>query len=412
MTICKVIGLIHIVIGTMALATNIATPFVADFVSFWAAAVLGFGDDPAAVYDVAAHKAVQGQVNAPHGLLPFFYPPPLLIILLPLGLLPYWTAAVAWTAGTFVLYVAAARRLLPGAGWLAAAMPAVVVNAIIGQIGFLTAALFVAGSLSLPKRPFVGGLLFGCLIVKPHLAILLPLAFLAAGQWRAIAGAALSASGLLALALLTFGPGMYEAWLGQAPVYASILRDGLVPWHKMASVYAALRHAGVAIEPAVGLHVVVALVAALAVWRVWRRSADPAATGAVLAAASVLVSPYLFLYDTLILVMAFAWLLTVERRRWLIAGLWCVPFLGVAQNWILSAAPNLTPVVSIAVLALAYRHAMHAAPVAIRGRDFDIQVDDVEIEDYRRLRECSASFKGLQRLVRANRYLDANVRNP
>lgn len=374
---CKVVGLAHIVVGTMGLAANVNTPFVADFVSFWAAAVLAIGGDPAAVYDLVAHKAVQAQVKAPQGLLPFFYPPPFLLVLLPLGLLPYWVAAVAWTGGTFVLLVAAVRRLLsdlrPGTGtiWLAAAMPAVAVNAIIGQIGFLTAALFVGGLVLLPRRPFIGGLLFGCLIVKPHVAVFLPLAFLAAGQWRAIAGAALSASGLLILALLVFGAGTYEAWLGQAPVYASILRDGLVPWHKMASIYAALRHAGMPIAQAMAVHAVAAVAAAAAVWRVWRGSADSMARGAVLAAASVLASPYLFLYDTLPLVVPIAWLLAVGDRRWLVVGVGCLPFAGVAQNWMLSDAPNLTPIASIALLVLAYHRATSAtrrpSPIQARG---------------------------------------------
>jgi len=354
----KALGVVFLVVASMALATNVSNAFGADFMSFWAASVLAGGGDPAAAYDVQAHQAVQAQIASMEGLLPFFYPPPFLLLLLPLGLLPYWAAALLWTLVTGAGYLIVARRLLPGSGWLVLAYPAVIVNVIVGQNGFVTAALFIAGLLSLPKRPFVAGLLFGCLVMKPQLGVLLPLAFIAARQPQAFAGAALSSLGLLFASWLLFGTQTYQAFVGQAHLYGQILADGSVGWHKMASVYASLRLLGAPLALAAALHLTIALAATILLWLVCRRPSDWVTKGAVLAPATLLISPYLYLYDAMILIVPFLWLLGVERRRWMLVLLWCVLLIGVGQNWGLNQLINPIPFVSISLLLLVARHAL------------------------------------------------------
>lgn len=149
-----------------------------DFISYWAASVLALGGNAAGAYDIQVHKAVQDGVALFDPLMPFPYPPPFLVMIFPIGLLPYAVAPAVWIAGTYALYFAAAKRLFPNSGWLVAAFPPVLLNAIMRQNGLLTAAFFIGGALFLPKRPFVAGLLFGCLI-KPQLGLLLPFAFIA-----------------------------------------------------------------------------------------------------------------------------------------------------------------------------------------------------------------------------------------
>jgi hypothetical protein len=169
---------------------------------------------------------VQDGLQAFATKMPFAYPPPFLLFVLPLGLLPYQAAAALWIVGTYLLYFCAAKRLLPQSGWLVAAFPPVLLNGMIGQNGFLTAALFIAGMLCLARRPFLAGLILGCLVIKPQLGFLIPIAFVAAGQWRAFAGAALSAVGLLLGAWAIFGTGAYAGMIEIAPVFASIASEG------------------------------------------------------------------------------------------------------------------------------------------------------------------------------------------
>ena len=328
-------------------------PEVRDFISFWGAAQLALDGVPAAAYDKDSLRVVQlGAAAFQSGEMPFPYPPAYLLLILPFALLSFPVGMAAWIAVTFLGYFAAVKRMFPDSGWLAAAFPAVLVNAVIGQNAFLTAAIFIAGMSALPKRPFVAGLLLGCLVLKPQLGLLLPIAFIAGRHWSAFAGAAISSVGTLLGGLLIFGLPATAAWLDQMPLYASIARDGLVGWHKLASIYASARQAGLGELSAFTLHLMAALVAAGAVWWSWRMEIDAAAKAAILAAATMLISPYLFIYDAMILVVPLFWLARTGASPALVGGLWCLPIVSIAQAYGIGGPVNLNPVVPVTLLAL------------------------------------------------------------
>jgi hypothetical protein len=348
------VALLFLFVAVLALVTVLRDPYQMDFISYWAAARLALEGNPAAAYDFAAHRAVELQATMVGGL-PFGYPPSFMLLVAPFALFSYPVGAVAWVVVTFALYALAVRLWRPDFLWPALALPPVLVNAITGQAGFLTAALFLGGAALLPKRPFAAGLLLGLLVVKPQLGLVLPLALLAGRQWRAIAGAAASSLGLLLLGLLVFGWRTHVAWIGQAGLFASVASEGLAGWHRMASVYAAARFAGLGAAPAWILHGLVALAAiAAAVW-VWHRHADWGARIAALAAATALASPYMFGYDTLILVAPFAWLVARGRHLLLLAAAWAVLLLGLLQALGWSGGPNLAPLAPMILLALVVR---------------------------------------------------------
>ncbi len=341
--------------GVTALWVNLFHVYETDFIGCWAASVLALEGRPAAAYDLAVHAAVQAEFVKFDGLMPFPYPPPFLLILMPFGLLPYPVAAGSWIAITFGVYFAVARRVWPNSAVLIAGFPAVLANAIVGQNGFLTAALMIGGLSLIGKRPFAAGLVLGCLMVKPQLGILLPLALLAAGQWRVIAGAATSSLGLVLLGALAFGLDSYRAMFDLMAIFGPILSEGLSGWHKLASVYASLRLAGLSSDVAWLAHIVVAAAAALQVWQTWRCDCPPAAKAAVLAAATFLISPYLYHYDSLILVIPLFWLLGAGADRRVLAALWCIPLVSLAQSWGYNETVNLMPLLPITLLLLIQR---------------------------------------------------------
>jgi hypothetical protein len=335
---------------------NFLHPSSRDFVSFWGAAQLALAGHPEAAYDRAALHAVQSAVATfTRGEMPFPYPPGYLLLVIPFGLLSFAAGMVAWSLGTLAFYLSAARRLFPRSGWLAAAFPAVFANAAIGQNAFVTAGIFMTGLALLESAPLAAGAVLGCLVIKPQLALLLPVAMIAGRQWRAIAGAAMSSTGILVLGLLVFGRAATAAWLHQLPLYAEIARDGLVGWSKLGSVYAAARMAGLPSGPAILLHTVVLIVAAAAVWRIWRSDCGHGAKVAILSAATLLASPYVFFYDAVNLVPAFLWLARENVRPLVLFALWCLPLLTLAEIGALDGAGvNLNPVVPIALGVLVY----------------------------------------------------------
>jgi Glycosyltransferase family 87 len=325
-----------------------------DFLAFWSAARMTVEGHPPAAYDPALLKPLQAQV-APEKWAPFLNPPPFLLLIWPLGHLTYAAALAAWLLVTFGLYAWVLRGLPRGAYWPALAFPAGFFNALLGQNAFVTGGLLVGSILVLPSRPFIAGLLMGGLIIKPHLALLIPLALIAAGQWRAFAGAAVSSLGLVLLSLGLFGWETTSAFLGQGQFSQSLLAGSHDVLAKVQSVFAAARLLDLPLSAAIGLQGVTALGAALAVWRAWSSKADILFKGAVLAAATPLATPYVFEYDLITLVLPMVWLARRGQkdgfRPWEKAYLAMVFWLPALTRPAMDYAHvSLTPVVALSLL--------------------------------------------------------------
>lgn len=353
-TVGTVVAVLMLGLIALELARNAIHPSDRDFVSFWGAARLALSGTPALAYDNEALRALQAQhvTFRSNAEMPFPYPPAFLLLVLPFATLSFPAAMVCWSLTTLAAWLAVIRRMFPSSGWLALAFPPIYANAAIGQNGCATAALLAGGLLFLQRRPFVAGLILGCLVLKPQLALLLPIAMIAGRQWRAIIGAVTSAASLLIVGLLVFGTDASRAWLAQMPLYAEIARNGLVGWHKFVSVYAAARQVGLAAEPAFIIHCAIALCAAWAVWRVWRSDAEMLAKASVLIAATMLASPYLFFYDAVALTVPLLFLAERKMPVPLTAVLWFAPIASIAM---LPGPINVGPFVPIALLWLLWR---------------------------------------------------------
>jgi hypothetical protein len=193
---------------------------------------------------------------------------------------------------------------------LALAYPAVFVNLGHGQNGFLTAALFGGALALVDRRPLAAGVLFGLLAYKPQFGLLIPVALVAGGRWRGIAAAALTLAALALATLAAFGPEVWRAYAASTAIArAELLEAGVAGWHKLHSVFAAVRMWGGPIPLAYAVHGAAALVAALSVAWVWRNSASLALRAAALAAATLVAAPHSHDYDLMLLAPAIAFLL-------------------------------------------------------------------------------------------------------
>src|SRR5207249_3182068 len=200
------------------------------------------------------------------------YPPTFLLIVLPLGFLPYPAALAAFVLGTAALWAALVRRVLPDPrAWIvAAALPAGLINLLDGQNAFLTAALAGFALIWLDRRPVSAGVLIGLLAVKPHLAVLFPLMLLAERRWRSIAAAGVTMLALGAASVAAFGWAPWAAFLRHLPISQAMADAGAVPWGTMPSAYVFALSLGAPLALAGLLHAAVALFAGFAAWRAWR----------------------------------------------------------------------------------------------------------------------------------------------
>jgi hypothetical protein len=302
----------------------------------------------AGAYDVVAHHAAEATVVPFKGAQPFPYPPPFLFVLVPFSQLPFGAAFLAWVAATGAFYLAAVRRF---------DFPPIVATGLIGQVSFLTTGLFAFGFRLVRERPVLAGVLFGCLIIKPQIGALIPLALVASNRWRAFAAAAATAVGLCLLALLVFGQTAYGGFLTKLPLYATLVRLGKWQWTELASTYAFARAIGFNYIAAMVVHVAGAVAAATFTWRAWRH--DWACAPAITAAATLLISPYLFTYDALLLALPFGFLL--HRNSVGALAIWLIALLPVLAFFGLYAGPNTVPVAAVVSIAVLSRWEAQAA---------------------------------------------------
>ena len=311
-----------------------------DFVSFWAAGHLALGGYPSLAYDAHAHRAVEQTVAQMDGLMPFSYPPPFLFFVSAFAWAPYSIAYLLWLSATCGLYWAATKYFTPPR--FAFAHPAAIVNAMIGQNGFLTSGLFLFGISRVAATPFTAGLILGVLVIKPQLGILIPVALLAGRQWRAIGGAAFSSLTLLVAAALVFGLDSYRGFFAMTQQLAAFMAADRWDWAHQASIFGFFRFIGMPQPFALAAQAIVATTATVLTWRAWARQSEQ--RGAILAAATLLVPPYVFTYDSLLLVLPFTILLKDERRPWRPAILWLCMLAPLAGYFGLYPGPNTMPV--------------------------------------------------------------------
>lgn len=248
------------------------------------------------------------------GFAPFMYPPTFMLLVAPLGYLPYLLSWFLWLGVTALPYLTLMRRLLPGPlAWpLALAAPPVYFNLMYGQSGFLSAGLIGLGLSLLRSRPVWAGVLIGLASVKPNLGVLIPLALIAGGHWRACAAATLSVAATIAASLLAFGDEPWFAFIGTLPFHLDGFAHGAYNYLPMTTVLATLRLAGVPLAVAwQAQYAAAALMAALVAWAWWRGRRRPdllPLQAALLCLATPLALPSVYLYDLVLLVPAVVWL--------------------------------------------------------------------------------------------------------
>jgi arabinofuranan 3-O-arabinosyltransferase len=286
-----------------------------DFIDVYAAGELAHSGHPAIIYDWPSHRiaeaAALGHPLAWKDYFGWHYPPPFLFVAAILALLPYLAAFFAWSAATLPLYLLAIQRIGGRAdAWLAGlAFPATFYNISVGQNGFLTAALIGGSLATLEERPIVSGLLLGLLTYKPQFGILFPFALAAGGYWRTFVTATATAIFIAALSWFAFGSGTWIAFFHSVPVTVdAVFVRGLEGWSKLNSVYGLSRWIGASTGTAASLQIALTVLLAGAIVALWRGRAPFALKAAALTTATLLATPYVYIYDFPILATAIMFL--------------------------------------------------------------------------------------------------------
>lgn len=337
-------------------------PLGRDYVNVWSAARIVLGGGVADLADpIRFHAAQEQLLGRGFELHNWSYPPHLIPFILVLGFLPYLWGFAAWSGATFAAYATAAlagQKRKPLLFALVLLAPSTFFNLIAGQNGFLTGALLLGGLRLMDRRPGLAGMLFGLLTVKPQLGLLVPVALLAAGAWRAIFSAVATTALLVGISIALYG---IEPWLDYvtqiAPFQRAILEHGNGSFTAMMPTpFMAARLVGWDVAPAYWLNGATGLIAAAAVFWSFRRGAPAGSLRiAIFLAATLLATPYAFNYDMPALSAALAAVATLhmtERPRpgelLTLAAAWTLPLSVMLIN---GRTLPLGPVILFAMLA-------------------------------------------------------------
>jgi alpha-1,2-mannosyltransferase len=279
-----------------------------DFVNVWSGGQLIRAGRVDILFDLPAYAQFQQSLFggiSPHN---YSYPPSTYALASLMSLLPYPAALIAWLAGTGALFVVACQAWWPRAAgpvWLAVLTPAALMNIWAGHYGFLVGALFLLGWQRLEKHPLQAGVLFGLMLIKPHLAILVPLVLLVRGEWRAIAAAAATVLLIVASTSAAYG---WQCW-ADFFVRTSAFQAGLIDPRgnffglMSPSVATALMELGSGWAVALTVQAIVAAAAVAMVVIATCRAAPVRDIALLAATATFLVLPYSFNYDMTVVML-------------------------------------------------------------------------------------------------------------
>jgi arabinofuranan 3-O-arabinosyltransferase len=312
--------LVSAYLGGYFLVDTQGRPIANDFVNVWAAGRLVLDGHPAAAYDWPLHKAAEVRAVG-HDFANYYgwhYPPTFLFVAAALAALPYLAAAVAWLAATGAACAATLRGILRSRAGICLALgfPAALWNVTAGQNGFLTAAL-IGGTLSLLQRhPALAGVCLGLLTYKPQFGLLFPLILLADRRWLTLAVAAAVALALAALSWFAFGEASWQAFFAGLPQTSRVvLGEGGAGWARLQSLFGFMRAHGAGETPAWSVQAAGTLSLAVGLTWFWRSRALFELKAAALAAGALLATPYVYIYDLVVLAVAVAFLLRDALAR-------------------------------------------------------------------------------------------------
>lgn len=300
--------------------------FRTDFVAFWTGgAMVGAGAE-ATLFDMAAQSAFQQQARLELATteemrravfrMPYYGPPPLALLFVPLGQLPLPWAYLLWMPLSLLAFVAAialALRGRPFAMTLSVVLitfSAVAATLLEGQVNGLFLLALSLGLLCLMSgRPLLGGALLGLLWLKPQYALLFALVFATKRRWQEMAGMAATGLAVAALSVAMVGIEGLAVYLEELRRIGAFhpLEASLSPW-AMANWRALLMNRWPAIPEALGAILVPALGAGTAAFSLlaWRGAWDPASPRfprqmLVTAMATIIASPHSHFHGAVLL---------------------------------------------------------------------------------------------------------------
>jgi len=311
-----------------------------DFPAFWTAARLIVESSASVIYDPTIFIAELQKTFGDSMVMLWPYPPTESLFLWPLGFMTYKTAYIIFAVISVITLVFACKTSRHNFFLYISACiftPLVTFSLYMGQNGLLTSALLIAGIRLSPTRPFLAGLLFGMMIIKPQLAAMVPIYLIATHNWKAIAATSLSAGTLIITTLLVFNTHIWTVYFS-ALLFYSHYGVGEIFHIGMPTVYMLVLLLTKNVAAAWALQIGLSIAIAFASFHAFKKSRDQLMHFVIFAAGIALLTPYIYIYDLPILAVALICLISRETspvslyKILLYSSIWLLPILQLSTK--------------------------------------------------------------------------------
>ena len=241
------------------------------------------------------------------------YPPPFLLLTVPLSWLPPLTGYIAWVMAGLGVLVLAARAVHQPWGAIGLGLTAApALNCMtMGQTGFFISGCLLLSLGLVETSPILAGIAAGCIVIKPQFGLLLPVCYLAAGKWRAFMAAAATFLLLCLLPALLFGGHVWSMAFTHSTTGAHNLLTSHWPQgyqYTLVTIFILCRSLGASFTASMAVQGLASLAAVIACAALWRH---PALRGSQVRLAATLclvpfATPYADIYDLSALTIALA----------------------------------------------------------------------------------------------------------
>lgn len=300
----------------------------ADWLAFYAAGSFTLQGELSQIYDAAVIQAWEEPLIGAN-VIRFLYAPAYAATFVPLAFMPVQAARYSWLVVGVLASLLASRLstrwsgLNPPLSILALlAFPPLAYSLAIGQISPITLLVFtfVASQEWQEKHGYLPGIVAGLALYKPQLLIPIIFYWLFQRRWRSLIGFMFTAF-LISLVSWLVNPRATLAYVQLSAQFLSLAENATASGAN-ASIYA--------IFPWVGMLVALGVITVL--FFVARRGTNRYAY-AMLWLAPVLVTPYIIIYDLLLLALPISFLLPLLSRDRLLqiatALIWFTPLLAI-----------------------------------------------------------------------------------
>jgi hypothetical protein len=215
----------------------------------------------------------------------------------------------------------------------------------------------------------------GLMVIKPQLAIMLPVVLIASRRWSVVLAMIVGALAALVIAWLAVGTEGYEAFLTNAMNARLALEGGAVNPALMQSLFGMLQPTS-PMAAYVGQAILSAAVTALVIVVVRRARSDGTALGALTVAATLTATPFLLDYDLAIAALPIVWIVArgmrLGFRPWeKLSSVVCGALPLVSRTLAEQVGVHLAPLLSLLLLAIVARRILGEAvvpsPVALQA---------------------------------------------